>query len=210
MKPKATLTTVELYACQNFIYSDPFYEVVDGFFARADSPLAQTVEAAGLEGTTICRPEGYPTGHLDEMGLLMPPAATLVQPTSAYVCFEQLMAGKVDLVALDTRAAERMVMDLGLGQSGDREPLPLRHRAFARGPSQVEPEKRRDHRSPERRAWHHAAIRRMGRDRVRRPERAAHSARELMEKSQMIAISSSPRNPTGTIKTKPIEKVKRP
>ena len=115
------LTTVELYACQNFVYSDPFYEVVDGFFSRADTPFAEIVEAAGLEGTTICRPEGYPTGHLDEMGL-MPPAVTLVQPTSAYACFQQLMAGKVDLVAFDTRAAERVVMDMGLDNQVSENP----------------------------------------------------------------------------------------
>ena len=118
---QGSLTTVELYACQNFVYSDPFYEVVDGFFSRADSPLSQVVEARGLEGTTVCRPEGYPTSHMDQLGL-MPPAVTMVQPTSAYACFEQLMAGKVDLVALDTRAAERVVMDMGLDNQVSENP----------------------------------------------------------------------------------------
>lgn len=139
------LTTVELYACQNFVYSDPFYEVVDGFISRADSPLSKMVDAAGLEGTTICRPEGYPTGHLDELGL-MPPEVTLVRPTSAYACFEQLMAGKVDLVALDTRAAERVVMDMGLDHQVAENPYlygiePLRvalHKSNPQSPQIIE------------------------------------------------------------------------
>ena len=110
------LTQVELYACQNFVYSEPFYEIVDGFFTRAGSGHEAIVRASGYEGLTICRPEGYPTGHLEELGL-MPPEVTLVQPTTSYACFGQLMAGKVDLVALDTRAGERVLNEMSL--SGD-------------------------------------------------------------------------------------------
>ena len=107
------LTSVELYACQNYVYSAPFYEIVDGFFSRAGTGLDAVIEFAGFEGTTICRPEGYPTGHLEESGL-MPPAITLVQPTTTHACFEMLMTGDVDLVALDTRTGERVMDDLGL------------------------------------------------------------------------------------------------
>lgn len=107
------LTSVELYACQNYLYTDPFYEIVDGFFAKTGSGYESVIDFSGLTGTTICRPEGYPTGHLEEQNL-MPPEITLVQPNSAYACFEQLMAGKVDLVALDTRAGEHVMSDMGL------------------------------------------------------------------------------------------------
>ncbi len=107
------LTTVELYACQNFIYSDPFYEIVDGFFSRNGSGFENVIAFEAFQGTTICRPEGYPTSHLEENGL-MPPAVTLVQPTRAHDCFQLLMAGQVDLVALDTRTGEYVMRDLNL------------------------------------------------------------------------------------------------
>lgn len=107
------LTSVELYACQNYLYSEPFYEIVDGFFARTGSGYESVTDFGDLTGATICRPEGYPTGHLEEQNL-MPPDIALVQPTTAYRCFEQLMAGRVDLVALDTRTGDHVMADMGL------------------------------------------------------------------------------------------------
>ncbi len=107
------MTDAELYACQNFVYSDPFYEIVDGFFARTGSGFEKIISFSDLTGSRICRPEGYPTGHLEEQGL-MTADVTLLQPTSVSRCFELLMSGKADLVALDTRAGERAVSDMGL------------------------------------------------------------------------------------------------
>ena len=107
------LTSMELYACQNFVYSDPFYEIVDGFFSRTGAGYENVIDFAAFEGTTICRPEGYATGHLEENGL-MPPAIELVQPATTHECFEQLMTNSVDLVAMDTRAGERVMEDLNL------------------------------------------------------------------------------------------------
>lgn len=107
------LTTMELYACQNLAYSDPFYEIVDGFFSRSGSGLETIIAFEGLQGATICRPEGYSTAHLEENGL-MPPAVELVQPISPHACFEMLMENDVDLVALDTRTGERVMEDLNL------------------------------------------------------------------------------------------------
>ncbi len=44
------LTQTELYACQNFLYSDPFYEIVDGFFSRKGSGLENVIAFDGLAG----------------------------------------------------------------------------------------------------------------------------------------------------------------
>lgn len=107
------LTSQELYACQNYAYSDPLYEVVEGFFSMAGTGFDSVLTHAGLAGTRLCRPEGYPTGFLEEAGL-MPPAVTLVTPEGPHACFEALAAGQVDVVALDTRAGERVKDDLGL------------------------------------------------------------------------------------------------
>ena len=108
------LTSVELYACQNYVYSDPFYEIVEGFFAKSGSGYDGSMDFASLAGATVCRPEGYPTGHLEEQNL-MPPEINLVQPTTAHDCFDMLMRGKVDVVALDTRAGSIVKSDLGIG-----------------------------------------------------------------------------------------------
>ena len=107
------LTSIELYACQNFVYSDPFYEIVDGFFALPGSGFESVADFRDLQGTTVCRPEGYPTGHLEENGL-MPPEVTLIQPPSTYGCFDLLVSGKADVVALDTRTGDRVLSDMGL------------------------------------------------------------------------------------------------
>jgi polar amino acid transport system substrate-binding protein len=110
---QGALTDAELYACRTYLYSDPFYEIVDGFFARTGSGYEDVADFAALKGAAICRPEGYPTGHLEEAGL-MTGEVTLLQPLGASRCFELLMSGKADLVALDTRTGERATRDLGL------------------------------------------------------------------------------------------------
>jgi hypothetical protein len=107
------LTSMELYACQNFVYSEPFFEIVDGFFSRTGTGYENVIDFAAFEGATICRPEGHATGHLEQNGL-MPPTIDLVQPATAHECFEQLMTNAVDLVALDTRTGERVMEDLNL------------------------------------------------------------------------------------------------
>ena len=54
------LTSVELYACQNYLYSEPFYEIVEGFFSKVGSGHEDILDVAGFKGLRICRPEGYP------------------------------------------------------------------------------------------------------------------------------------------------------
>jgi len=115
------LTSLELYACQNFVYSKPFYEIVDGFFSRTGAGYENVVDFAAFEGAIVCRPEGYSTGHLEENGL-MPPAIKLIQPASAHECFERLMRNSVDLVALDTRTGERVMADLNLSYQVSENP----------------------------------------------------------------------------------------
>ena len=44
----------------------------------------------------------------------MPPDVVLVSPTSPHECFEMMMSGKADLVALDTRTGERVMGDLDI------------------------------------------------------------------------------------------------
>ncbi len=132
------LSAIELYSCQQYIYSDPFYEIVDGFFARADSGYDIASQYSDLQGAGICRPEGYPTSHLTRHDL-MPPVVRLEQPTSVNECFSLLMSGEVDVVSLDTRTGTRVISELGLaGQVAEipalTDILPLQIAAHTENP----------------------------------------------------------------------------
>jgi polar amino acid transport system substrate-binding protein len=91
--------------CSDFVFSGPFYEIVDGFFALRDSGLQSVTKYADFEGKRICRPEGYTTGVLDAVGLSVP-AITLVRPVEATDCFQALAAGEVDLVSIDAEVGD--------------------------------------------------------------------------------------------------------
>jgi ABC-type amino acid transport substrate-binding protein len=99
--------------CDDFAFSAPFYEIVDGFFATRESGLLNVTSAAGFEGKRICRPEGYTTGVLDAVGLTAP-TITLVRSEDVEDCFRALSAGEVDLVAVDAEVGDAAVSKLGL------------------------------------------------------------------------------------------------
>jgi len=108
-----TLSAGDLSRCENFEFSAPLYEIVDGYFAKADSALVLATDYAAFEGTRICRPEGYTTGVLDAVGLSAP-KVELLRPVSALDCFEALEAGDVDLVSIDAEVGDSAIAELGL------------------------------------------------------------------------------------------------
>jgi Bacterial extracellular solute-binding proteins, family 3 len=99
--------------CNDFVFSGPFYEIVDGFFAKRDSGLMTVTSYAGFEGKRICRPEGYTTGVLDAAGLTAP-MITLMRGSDAKDCFRALAAGEVDLVSVDAEVGDTTLAKLGL------------------------------------------------------------------------------------------------
>lgn len=99
--------------CENFVFSAPYYEIVDGFFAPIDSDLVNATSFAAFEGMRICRPEGFTTGVLDAVGLTVP-MIQLMRPIEATDCFEALEAGKVDLVSIDAEVGDSTIARLGL------------------------------------------------------------------------------------------------
>ena len=99
--------------CTDFVFSAPFYEIVDGFFATRESGLMSETSYAGFEGKRICRPEGYTTGVLDAKGLTAP-MITLVWGSDTKDCFRALAAGEVDLVSVDAEAGDSMLAKLDL------------------------------------------------------------------------------------------------
>jgi ABC-type amino acid transport substrate-binding protein len=99
--------------CDDFVFSAPFYEIVDGFFVVAGSELASATNYDAFAGKRICRPEGFTAGALEAVGLGVP-TIELLRPTEAADCFEALIAGKVDLVSIDAEVGDSAIATLGL------------------------------------------------------------------------------------------------
>jgi polar amino acid transport system substrate-binding protein len=99
--------------CDNFVFSAPFYEIVDGFFAPSDSELVSAISYDAFRGKRICRPEGYTTGVLDAVGLTVP-TVTLLRPIEVVDCFEALADGKADLVSIDAEVGDAAIAEIGL------------------------------------------------------------------------------------------------
>ena len=78
-------------------------------------------EDADIIGKTLCRPKGYYTHDLDkdERNWLADGKITLEQPVSVADCFEMLLAGQVDAVALNEFTGRKAMKDLALQNSVD-------------------------------------------------------------------------------------------
>ena len=107
--------------CNDFVFSGPFYEIVDGFFAMRDSGLGSATKFADFEGKRICRPEGFTTGVLESAGLTAA-TITLTRPVEATDCFRALAAGEVDLVSIDAEVGDSALAELGLTAKVEQNP----------------------------------------------------------------------------------------
>lgn len=90
--------------CRTFVFSDPFFEIVLGFYTTVGSDYASAASHADLIGARICRPEGMFVGDLENEGLVEP-AVSLVARENAVACVRALMYGEVDVVSTDAAAA---------------------------------------------------------------------------------------------------------
>jgi ABC-type amino acid transport substrate-binding protein len=115
------LSTGDRTRCEDYVFSAPAYEIVDGFFALGDSGLAAVPEFGGLAGKRICRPEGYTTGVLDAVGLTVP-TIELMRPADVKDCFDALVAGTTDLVSVDTAVGDAVIAELGLADKVEENP----------------------------------------------------------------------------------------
>lgn len=116
-----TLSPGDQVRCNDFVFSGPFYEIVDGFFALRDSGLGAATKYTEFEGKRICRPEGFTTGVLDAVGLTAA-TITLTRPVEATDCFRALAAGEVDLVSIDAEVGDSALAELGLAAKVEQNP----------------------------------------------------------------------------------------
>ena len=106
------LTENSKFRCEEFLHSDPFYEIVNALSVKSSSPLATTANYTDFHGTKICLPDGYSDSSLAAAGLVEP-KVTYVQPVNPDDCFVKLIAGDVDAVSLEVRQAEDIAQRLG-------------------------------------------------------------------------------------------------
>ena len=116
-----TLNASDLSRCEDFAFSAPFLEIVDGFFTRRDSDLFDATHHSDLVGKRICRPEGYTTGVLEANGLGAG-QVDLARPERASDCFEALARGEVDLVSIDAEVGDSVIARLGLVKEVEQNP----------------------------------------------------------------------------------------
>ena len=103
-----TLTASEETLCDHYVASDAIFSHIREFYVRADNPRSEAVTAEELGTGVICRPAGYATDDLFQMGLL-PDRMTLIRPVSARECLEMLDSGAVDFASMDGTVARAAV-----------------------------------------------------------------------------------------------------
>jgi len=110
----AKLSDVMQQRCNQFNFSRPLYEVVVGYYARANDPLVGSVDHTDMFGRTLCRPRGYFTFDLETADLVEPNIA-METPETPGECFDMLQAGTVDVVTLNILLAENEITSKGIG-----------------------------------------------------------------------------------------------
>ncbi len=119
-------TTPDNYRCQNFHFSDPMFELLILLFTDKARPVAFNSDA-DIEGKTLCRPSGYFTFDLDQNGRrwLLDEKITLKQPRAVKDCFDMVLAGEADAVALNEFTGRAAIKEHGLEDRIDVVTQPL-------------------------------------------------------------------------------------
>lgn len=92
----------ENYRCENLKFSDPMFEMLILLFTDKSKPIQFTSDR-DIEGKTLCRPAGYFTFDLDQDGRrwLVDNKITLKQPVKVKDCFDMVLRGEADAVAIN-------------------------------------------------------------------------------------------------------------
>lgn len=98
-----------------FLFSKPVFELLIVLFTRTEKPLKFETDN-DIIGSILCRPAGYFTHDLDNNGRnwLKDKKITLEQPKAVKECFDMLMAGKVDAVAINDFTGREQIAKLKL------------------------------------------------------------------------------------------------
>lgn len=106
--------------CADFLYSDPMFEMLVVLYAKKGAGRAFD-SLADLAGHRLCRPDGLPLEALNgpRAGWLEETGVTVLYPATAHDCFERLMRGETDFVALNEFTGRMVLTDMGLRDQVD-------------------------------------------------------------------------------------------
>ncbi len=116
----------EQYKCKTFHFTEPLLDVAVLFFTRTDSAFVYYQES-DVHGKTLCRPSVFYTDDLDAVGRswISSGLVTLEQPASAEQCFDMLVAGQVDAVAVNEFLGVQKLHQMGLTDVVASLPTPV-------------------------------------------------------------------------------------
>jgi len=107
--------TPDEFRCQNFNFSNPVFQILGLLFTHKERPLVFETDE-DIAGAVLCRPAGYYTHDLEKDGRkwVTNEVITLKQPATIKECFDMLVAGTIDAVALNEFTGRSAVSKLSL------------------------------------------------------------------------------------------------
>lgn len=118
-------TAPQAQGCAGLLFSDPVFEALVVLFSDVQRPVAYS-GADSVRGLTLCRPAGFETHDLDraDSRWVTDGHIALVQPAKVEDCFDALIGGGVDGVALNEFTGRVTIESMGLHDrvvvAGDR------------------------------------------------------------------------------------------
>ncbi len=103
------------FRCQKYFFSDTVYEELSLLFVKKDSPIKFETDQE-IIGRSLCRPAGNWTFDFDYKGRrwLKEKKITLLQPQTIQECFELLMDGSADAVAITDLTGRAAILKANL------------------------------------------------------------------------------------------------
>lgn len=119
-------TMPDSYRCVNFLFSEPMFETLMLLFVDKNRPFTFDSDA-DMVGKTLCRPNGYLTFDLEGSGRrwLADQKITLKSPHTVKDCFDMVLAGDADFVAINEFTGRSVMKENGYGDKFNVLPQPL-------------------------------------------------------------------------------------
>ena len=98
----------------SFQFSESLFDMLIVLFKRSEDSRDLASDEA-LHGMRLCRPAGYFTFDLTDRGLVPGDTIELDRPQSVSECFNKLVDGEIDFVALNEFTGQSAIKELGYG-----------------------------------------------------------------------------------------------
>ena len=98
----------------SFYFSEPLFDMLIVLFKRSDDVRVLANDEA-LHGMRLCRPAGYFTFDLMDRGLVPGDTIILDRPQTVGECFNKLVDGEIDFVALNEFTGQSAIKELDYG-----------------------------------------------------------------------------------------------